>query len=770
MAKTTEWLDASNQYISFTNGSRAESFVNNAFNFVDVPKGGGTGYANIVIDPALINNGTIDKVEIKHKTRGHRSSTTYKRATVRTGYTDSSGNVQWTTTHTEAVARSGEDATEFTDEVTPTKDKNGKYTLNIGVINNINNIVSTNLTVYVLAISVRITYTPPHTHSYTSTVTKQPACTATGIRTYTCSCGDSYTETISALGHSFGSTTAAKAATCLATGNSAYKKCSRCNLYFAGDAATNSTAGKSDTSSFVIAKKSHSYTGAIKSDGNGKDATHSFKCVNGCNQYGGAVKHTWNSGTVTKQPTCTATGVKTYTCTASGCGATYTETLSAKGHTEVTIPAVAPTCTATGLTEGKKCSVCNTILVAQQTVPALGHDYKSTVIAPTATSIGYTRHTCSRCGDYYDDSFTYFITFKNGDGTTLETVTVAHGNTPKCSKTPTKASTAEYSYTFNNTWSPALGAATANQVYTPNFTATKRSYRVRWFNEDGTLLETDTTLYGVMPTYDGATPTKAATAEFTYTFKGWHVEVKTVTGEFDYYARYTETTNKYKVIWKNDNGDVLEEDETEYGKIPTYDSAEPTKASTAEFTYTFAGWDTAISEVEGDIVYTATYTEHKRSYNLKVSYREAEGEVIGIVSGSYEYNTPLVATAKPKPGYKLLYWVIVSEDGTETTHTSNPLSFGIYCDTTIGAVFERAPIPIKANLEQVTGVYVVPDANDPETGTIVYVISGTIPTVETVFHTVDGWHFLVSNTIPDNSYPLEKLFVTDNKGNTTRIW
>ena len=42
-----------------------------------------------------------------------------------------------------------------------------------------------------------------HTHSYTSTITKAATCTATGVKTFKCTCGDSYTETIKALGHSF---------------------------------------------------------------------------------------------------------------------------------------------------------------------------------------------------------------------------------------------------------------------------------------------------------------------------------------------------------------------------------------------------------------------------------------------------------------------------------------------------------------------------------------------------------------------------------------
>ncbi|MDD6265714.1 MAG: InlB B-repeat-containing protein, partial [Clostridia bacterium] len=43
-----------------------------------------------------------------------------------------------------------------------------------------------------------------HTHVYTGTVTKKATCTEKGVKTFTCECGDSYTEDIPALGHTFG--------------------------------------------------------------------------------------------------------------------------------------------------------------------------------------------------------------------------------------------------------------------------------------------------------------------------------------------------------------------------------------------------------------------------------------------------------------------------------------------------------------------------------------------------------------------------------------
>ena len=80
--------------------------------------------------------------------------------------------------------------------------------------------------------------------------------------------------------------------------------------------------------------------------------------------------HTWDAGVVTKEPTCAASGTRVYT---NDVGETMTEAIPAKPHTPETIPAVAATCTASGLTEGSKCSVCGATLTAQKVIPAAHH-------------------------------------------------------------------------------------------------------------------------------------------------------------------------------------------------------------------------------------------------------------------------------------------------------------------------------------------------------------------------------------------------------------
>ena len=123
--------------------------------------------------------------------------------------------------------------------------------------------------------------TQAHTHNYTATITKQPTCTAEGVKTFRCSCGDSYTEAISAAGHVFGAYVYNNDATEAADGT---------------ETAACTICGAKDTRTAAGTKIAH---------------VHNYTAV------------------ITKAATCAEEGVKTYTCS---CGSSYTEAVPVIAH------------------------------------------------------------------------------------------------------------------------------------------------------------------------------------------------------------------------------------------------------------------------------------------------------------------------------------------------------------------------------------------------------------------------------------------------------
>ena len=113
--------------------------------------------------------------------------------------------------------------------------------------------------------------------------------------------------------------------------------------------------------------------------------------------------HSWRPGDILREPTCAEVGIQELRCVF--CDATKTSEIARLQHKVVEVPAVAPTCTEPGATYALQCSVCGTVLLARDYIPALQHDMTYVAgQAPTETEDGYAAHyACSHCGGLFAD-------------------------------------------------------------------------------------------------------------------------------------------------------------------------------------------------------------------------------------------------------------------------------------------------------------------------------------------------------------------------------
>ena len=152
----------------------------------------------------------------------------------------------------------------------------------------------------------------------------------------------------------------------------------------------------------------HQYSGTITTAATcTTEGVKTFTCSNCDNTYTEAVaalEHDYKTSVT--EPTCTAQGYTTYTC--SRCKDSYTgNTTNAKDHNVINVPGKAATCTETGLTDGKKCSVCGTQTAAQTSIDALGHQY-------SVSSCNCNNGICSICNGITKISGQIPCTFNHG--------------------------------------------------------------------------------------------------------------------------------------------------------------------------------------------------------------------------------------------------------------------------------------------------------------------------------------------------------------------
>lgn len=128
------------------------------------------------------------------------------------------------------------------------------------------------------------------------------------------------------------------------------------------------------------------------------------------NDYCSGHGHNWDEGVLEREASCSeekeepgsgekGQGLILYTC--RNCSETKLERTVRLDHTVEIDPAVEPTCTDMGLTEGSHCSVCGKILKVRETIPAKGHDWAEETVRlqPNAVRDGIREMYCRTCGE-----------------------------------------------------------------------------------------------------------------------------------------------------------------------------------------------------------------------------------------------------------------------------------------------------------------------------------------------------------------------------------
>ena len=231
----------------------------------------------------------------------------------------------------------------------------------------------------------------------------------------------------------------------------------------------------------------------------------------------------------------------------------------------------------------------------------------------------------------------YTVTLKFEDGAVFETITVEEGISTTLN-TPSKDG-----YTFVG-WYDGDVLVNGNEgfesdtVLTAKFNINSYTYK---FIVEGTIVKEETLEYGSTISYPEE-PTKEATAENSYVFSRWDNDATTLLKDEVFNAVFESSKNTYTYKFVDDNNKVIKEETLEYGSSIVYPE-NPEKEATAEYTYTFTGWDNDATVLTDNIVFKATYSKVKNQYTYK--FLNEDGTV--LKEETVDYGTMPVAPSDP---------------------------------------------------------------------------------------------------------------------------
>ena len=209
----------------------------------------------------------------------------------------------------------------------------------------------------------------------------------------------------------------------------------------------------------------------------------------------------------------------------------------------------------------------------------------------------------------------YLVRFVNYDNTLVYNEVVAEGGNavdPVAAgyvSAPTRESTSDTGYAYAG-WGTLPTNVRANVTVVAQYTP---AYRVKYVSPDGTVHQNTMVQAGSSVQYNGSTPTRAQTAQYTYTFKDWSGADVASTGKINNVnapktvtANYTTTTRTYTVTFKNDDNTTLNTvNNVPYGTTPSYPGSTPVSSDSSKGA--FVKWSPDLGPITGDTTYVATY-------------------------------------------------------------------------------------------------------------------------------------------------------------------